>query len=150
MIIRFFKSISPLLPFPLEKLYTHTVGSLNEGDADARAEVHGVECECDSVVLEFGTKTIKISVHMEAKVIGAPLQALFSARLLTRSLATDNDGGAFEGDENLRCTTNFIAADDFAAQFVRVPGCSGLRVLTNEVDMVESDAGICHNVFYIL
>jgi hypothetical protein len=121
MIIRFFKSISPLLPFPLEKLYTHTVGSLNEGDANARTEVHGVDRECDPPFLEFVTKTIKLSMYMEAKVIRAPLQALFPARLLTRSLATNNDGGAFEGDENLRGTTNFCATDYFAAQFVLVP-----------------------------
>jgi hypothetical protein len=144
MMIRFFKSISSLLSFPLENLYTHTVGSLNEGDANARAEVLGFGRECDPLFLEIFTKTIKFSMYMETKMIRTPYQALFHIRLLTRSLATDNYGGAFEGDENLRGTTNFSAADYFAAQFVGVPGCSGLGILTDEVDMVKNDVDITH------
>jgi len=131
----------------LEKLYAYAVGRLNECDANGRTEIHGVEREQDSLFSEIVTKTIEISTHMEAKVVRAPMQALFPVRLLTRSLATDNDGGALEGDKNLRGATNFIANDDFAAQLVHVPGCSGLRVLTDEVDMVKNDAGITHNGF---
>jgi hypothetical protein len=147
MINRFFKSISPQLPFPLEKLYTHPVGILNEGDANARTEVLGIDREYDPLFLEFVTKSIKFSPYMKAKVIHTPSQAPFRIRLLTRSLAANNDGGAFEGDEYLRGTANFCAADYFTTQFVGVPGCSGLRVLTNEMNVVESDAGISHNGF---
>lgn len=136
------------LPFSLEKLYAHAVRSLNERDANAWSEVHGVDRERNSLLLEFVTKTIEISMHMEAKVIRAPFQTLFPARLLTRSLATDNNGGTFKSNENLRGTANFMAVDDFAAQFFRIPGCSGLRVLTDEVDVVKYDAGIIHNDFF--
>ena len=64
MIIGFFKLIAPLLPFPLEKLYTHPVGSLNEGDANARTEVLGIERECDPLLLGFAAKTIEFSMYM--------------------------------------------------------------------------------------
>ncbi len=103
------------LPFSLEKLYAHAVRSLNERDANAWSEVHGVDRERNSLLLEFVTKTIEISMHMEAKVIRAPLQPVFPVRLLTRSLATDDHGCAVEGDDNLRGTTNFMGRDDFAA-----------------------------------
>jgi hypothetical protein len=138
------------LSFLNEKLYAHVVGGFYESDASGRVEVPGFNRKNDSLFLELVTKTIEIPLYLETIVIRAPMHTLFSARLLTRSLTTDHHDGTLEGYKNLRGATYFIAADDFAAQFVHIPGCSGLRVLTDVVDMVKNDAGIRHNNFPLL
>src|SRR5262249_36173815 len=106
--------LNPNLLLPGDKLDVHAVGSLNECDTRGWIKVHGLECKCDPLPLEAIAETIEIVLHLEAKVIHTPLLAVFFTRLLTCPLATHDDGGTVECDENLRGTTQFIASGDFA------------------------------------
>jgi len=60
------------LPFSLEELDAHSVGRLDEREAKARAEIHGVLGKDDSLCLEIVAETVKIAGHAESEVIRSP------------------------------------------------------------------------------
>jgi hypothetical protein len=132
------------LSFSLEKFYANPVRGVDKRDANVRSKVHGVKRKCDAFFLETVTKPIKISLHTKAKVIGPPFHPLSGDYFLARSLAPDDDGDVPKGNDDLGGTANFLAVNNLAAQLLNIPGCSGFRFLTDDVDMVKKHVCIIH------
>ena len=112
------------LLFSLEKLYADPVRGVDKRDTNVRSKVHGVKRKCDACFLEIVTITIKISLNTKAKMIGSPFQTLFGDHFLTRSPAPDDDGSIPKGNNYLGGTANFLAVNNFAAQFAVDSGSS--------------------------
>jgi hypothetical protein len=108
------------LSFSLEKFYAHPIRCVDKSDANLQTEVHGVKRKCDSPFLEIITKTVKISLHTKAKMIGSPFHPLFGDRFLVGSPAPDDDEGVPKGKDDLRDTANFLAPNDLAFQFFNI------------------------------
>ena len=99
-------------------------------------------------------------MYTEGKVIRAPLivagkipERLYTVcpvRILPRSPPTDKDSYPLENNGNLRGATEFIRFGDFTAQHVRVPSGRRLRILTDDVDVLENEASISHSGFPFL
>ena len=92
-------------------------------------------------------KAVEITLHAHAEVVDAPLQAGLLRCQLGRALAAHYDRGVAERHIDLRCAADVAAPDDFAAQLVDIPTGGGVRVFTDEVDVIEGEAGIGHDGF---
>ena len=98
---------------------------------------------------------VEVAVEVEAEVVCAPLGAVevavgecavagLGAGLFAGSLATDEYIYAVEGDSVLRCTANFADVLYFAAEDLFVPGCGGLGIFADDVNVVEHYLGFAH------
>ena len=82
---------------------------------------------------------------MEGEVICTPLQVLVFAWFLTGPPATDDDGDAGKGNDKLRGSFNFKSVGNCTTELFCVPGCGGVWILADEVNVVKDYSVIRRN-----
>src|SRR5436190_4649736 len=108
----------------------------------------------DALRAQLGTERGKIALVQKPEMIRAPRIVAGKIgiwpdrprrrRILTRALAADQDRHAAQLDKNLRRAARDGIASDSRAEHLDIPSRRGMRVLADDVDVIELEGRIAH------
>src|SRR5438105_7241758 len=122
-----------------------------QGAADALLQF---DREVDALRAQPGAEGGEVALIQKAEMVGAPPimageigvgpDRAGRRRVLARALAADQDGHAAQLDKNLRRAARDGIASDSRAEHLDIPSRRGMRVLADDVDVIEFEGRIAH------